>query len=53
MKKPLFNEFDRQVIRENDSLFASNARLYMAKVRLEKSILRNIWKLIKRIQSYL
>lgn len=40
MKKPLFNQFERQVINENNSLYASRMKLYIALNRFGKVLKR-------------
>ncbi len=44
MSKLLFDQIDRQIIREGGSLYASRMRLFVAIKRLEKAILRSIFK---------
>lgn len=40
MKKPLFNEFDRQIIQEDKSLSAAIMKLYIAVKKFEKAFLK-------------
>lgn len=50
MKTPLFNNIERKIIRDNDSLFASNMRLHIAVKRFEKEVLKGIIRIIKWMQ---
>jgi hypothetical protein len=40
MKKPLFNQFERQVMRNDDSLYASTMLLHIAKKKFEKAFMK-------------
>jgi hypothetical protein len=44
MKKPLFNESERRIIHENNSLLASRMKLHIALNRLVKVIMKSFKK---------
>ena len=44
MKKPLIGEIERQIAREDESLYASRLWLFIAVKRFEKKISRSILK---------
>lgn len=40
MKKPLFNEIERQIMHEDKSLYASSMKLHIAKKKFEKAFMK-------------
>lgn len=42
MKKPLFNEIERQIMHEDKSLYASRMKLHVAKKKFEKEFMKTV-----------
>ena len=42
MKPPYFDALDRQILKADDSLTASRMKLFIAKKRFERSLIRSI-----------
>jgi hypothetical protein len=40
MKKPLFNEIERQIMHEDKSLYASRMKLHIASKKFEKAFIK-------------
>ncbi len=40
MKKPLFNEIERQIMQEDKSLYARRMKLYIATKKFEKAFMK-------------
>jgi hypothetical protein len=40
MKKPLFNEIERQIMHEDKSLYASRTKLHIATKKFEKAFIK-------------
>ncbi len=47
MKKPYYDYIDRHIIKDDNSLFASTARLKMAKHKFCKGLLMELRKIFK------
>jgi RNase P protein component len=41
MKKPLYNEIERQIMHEDKSLYASRMNLHIAKKKFEKAFMKS------------
>lgn len=50
MKQPLFNQDERQLIIEDDSYFASRAKLHIAVKKLERDIANT--RVFKKIEKF-
>lgn len=52
MKKPYFNEIEREIIKEDNSLFASRANLLIANHLFFKTVIKgNMIKAMERFQD--
>ena len=54
MKKPLFNETERQVMHEDKSLYASRMKLHIATKKFEKAFMKTaVGRFIKKTVGWL
>lgn len=54
MKKPIFNEFERQIIHENNSLNASVKKVYFTVKKIERSFMKSsLGRLLETIADWL
>lgn len=54
MKKPLFNQLERQIMHEDKSFYASRMKLYIAIKKFEKEFMKTFFGwLIKKIVHWL
>lgn len=49
MKKPLFNEIQRQIMHEDKSVYASIMRLDVAKKKLENSFIKFVGRMMQKL----
>lgn len=53
MKKPIFNQIERKIIRESNSLFSDRMKLFIAVKKFEKAFLKSpVGKLLNRFYGH-